>query len=394
MLSAKVPKSPITSEDELLALITLRSIDGIGNRRIMELVEAFEKPTDVFKAPAREIENVLSPKSVRKDIVFDVSRQRYSSLAIGKSISSLKSDFSVARKVLDDLSKCDGRVITYWDEEYLHRLRTIQDTPVLLYAAGVPSKLYDYSIAIVGTRTPSDYSKLISNKIAHSLAKQGITVVSGMAMGIDSQAHEGALSAGGRTIGVLGTGIDITYPSSNKRIFELVKKQGLLLSEYPPKTTPETYHFPQRNRIISGISIAVIIVEAGSKSGALITARHAISQDRKLFAVPGLPDATRSKGVNRLIKDGIAIMVENAEDVIENLRDKLAPVLNVSAAITLPQMAESERTIYDHLENGPLTVDELIEKSGMSVVVIQRAITSMQLKNIIRKQQGGIVGRV
>ena len=248
--------------------------------------------------------------------------------------------------------------------------------------------MYDYAVAIVGTRAASDHAKRISINIAKEIASSGVTVISGMALGIDSRAHEGALRGGGRTVAVLGCGVDVIYPPSNRRLYERIIQQGAIISEYPPGTQPDPYHFPQRNRIISGLSLGVVVVEAGKKSGALITARLALDQGRELFAVPGLAGVPRTSGVHSLLRDGTAHFVENGAEITEHLRSQLAPVLNVTATLAMPKMEAAESKLYKLLEDGPRLVDELIRGVGLSAVEINRMLTTMQLKGLIRQIPG------
>jgi len=359
-----------------LALLSLLNTPGIGNGRARELVEMFGSPADVIRAPAKEICQAIKVK-------LDVGR------AVVKSGRSPRP----AEKIMDHLDRIEARMITIWDEAYPSRLRTIDDPPIVLYVKGEDSPLYDYSIAIVGTRACSDNAKRVTLRLAGELASAGVTVVSGMALGVDSLAHDGALKAGGRTIAVLGSGIDVIYPPSNQRLYERIVSQGAVMTEYAPGVEPEQHHFPQRNRIISGLSLGVVIVEAGRNSGALITAGLALEQGRELFAVPGPAGLPRSAGVNRLLKEGTATLVETGDDIKEQLRSQLAPVLNVAATLTLPKLDENETRIYELLEAGPLLIDDLIRRSSIGVVEINRQLTSMQLKGLIRRYPGAKVGR-
>ena len=284
-------------------------------------------------------------------------------------------------------------MVTFWDEDYPKRLRAINDPPVVLYVRGEKSPLYDYSIAIVGTRACSDHARRITPRIAGQLASSGVTIVSGMALGVDSLAHDGALKAGGRTIAVLGSGINVVYPPSNKGLYERIISQGMIVTEYAPDIKPDPFNFPQRNRIIAGLCLGVVIVEAGLKSGALITAKLAVEQGRELFAVPGAAGLPRSAGVNRLLKDGTATMIESADDIKEHLKSQLAPVLNMQATMALPELNDMEKRIYQLLENGSVIIDELIRGSGIGAVEVNKTLTTMQLKGLVKRFPGARVGR-
>jgi DNA processing protein len=367
---------PTLDRNARLALIALLSAEGIGNRRAMELVTLFHTPEAALKAPAGEVASALNvPLQVGRQVV-----------KAGRSVDA-------AEKKLAAAERCGARVVTFWDEEYPERLKGISDPPTLLYVRGENSPLYQYAVAVVGTRTPSEQGRRMAVRIARELATTGVTVVSGMAMGIDSLAHEGALAAGGRTIAVLGSGVDVVYPPSNRQLCERIIAQGAVFTEYPPGTGPDRHHFPQRNRIISGLSLGTVIVEAGAKSGALITAKLALEQGRELFAVPGAAGDMKSAGVNQLLRDGAAHLVEKGSEVVEHLKSRLAPVLNVSAAMAVPKMEGAEKTIYNLLEAGPVLVDELIRRSNLGAVEVSRVLTSMQLKSLVQRLPGARVSR-
>ncbi len=359
-----------------IALIALKSSSGIGNRRALELVNTFGSPQAVLAAPAGEISTVLNQP-----------------LEVGRSVVRTGRALDKAVKIMEAAEKAGAKVVTLWDTEYPSRLKGISDPPVILFVKGETSPLYDFCVAVVGTRVPTDNGQRIAFRMGVELAQAGVTVVSGMALGIDSVAHEGALAGGGRTIAVLGTGVDKVYPPSNKRLYEKISVQGAIMTEYLPGTGPEPHNFPPRNRIISGISLGSVIVEAGVKSGALITAKCALEQGRELFAVPGMAGQPRSAGVHRLIKDGAAHLVETAAEIIEHLKSQLAPVLNVAASLALPSMQENELKIYNLLESSSKLVDELIQKSGMNAIEVNRLITSMQMKGLIKRYPGARVGR-
>jgi DNA processing protein len=222
---------------------------------------------------------------------------------------------------LELINKNNITVITDRDESYPENLFNIYDRPPLLYIKGNLQK-EDINIAIVGSRLASTYGKFITERISRELAMKGITIVSGMARGIDSAAHRGAIAAQGRTVAVLGCGLDIIYPPENKNLFSDIVQNGAVISEYPPQTQPLSAHFPARNRIISGISYGVVVVEAGEKSGSLITARLALEQGREVFAVPGSIDSVGSRGTNKLIKQG-AKLIENIDDILEDILPQL-----------------------------------------------------------------------
>lgn len=367
--------APVTRESKI-ALVALLRADGIGNRRATELIKQFGSLDRLFSAPAGEISAALNQP-----------------LSIGRAVHQAGRDLAKAGEVVAKAEKCGARILTWWDDDYPTRLKNIPDAPLILYCRGLTSPLYDYSVAVVGTRAPSEHGKRLGFRIGCELAQAGVTVVSGLAVGVDSEAHNGALTAGGRTVAVLGTGIDVVYPSTNRLLFERIVEQGAVMTDYPPGQGPEPHNFPTRNRIISGISLGVVVVEAGLKSGALITARYAIEQGRDLFAVPGPAGMPRSIGVNRLIKDGAGKMVESAAEIIEALRSPLAPVMNVAATLALPKLPEREGKLYALLETGAVLIDELIQKSGMGAVEVNQLLTAMQIQGLVRRYPGAKIGR-
>ncbi|HEX2896928.1 MAG TPA: DNA-processing protein DprA, partial [candidate division Zixibacteria bacterium] len=269
-------------KDRLTSAIALLNVPGIGGVRYNKLIKVFGDTRGVFEAPIDRLAEING-----------ISRSQAST--IKSEMNFDKAEQSAARIV-----QLGWNVLFLEDENYPYSLKQISDAPPILFSAGRPISTNDKLIAIVGTRLPSESGKVFTYNLAEKLAQEGIAVVSGMAEGIDSAAHRGALDAGGNTIAVWGSSLDIVYPSSNKSLAEEIRTKGTIFSEYFPETQPDKDTFPRRNRIISGLSLGTIVIEAGEKSGALITANHALEQGRELFAVPGAPDASRSRGVNNL----------------------------------------------------------------------------------------------
>lgn len=359
-----------------VALIAILAAPGVGNRRAMELVSVFDTPYAVLSAPAREIAQALNVN-----------------IQIGKNIVQSCRDLGSAEEILNKAEKFGAEFVSLWDKRYPERLKKISDPPAALYISGVDSPLYDYSVAIVGTRSASDHAKSMSFRISRDIAAAGVTIVSGMALGIDTAAHEGALQAGGRTVAVFGCGIDVIYPPSSGKLFERIRQQGAVMSEYPPGMQPNPGFFPSRNRIISGLSLGVLVVEAGRKSGALITARLALEQGRELFALPGPAGTIRSVGVNNLLREGTAHLIESGAEILDHLRSQIAPVTNVAATLALPKLDAAEFKVYNLLEEGPRQVDQIIRTCEMKAVEVNRLLTSMQLKGLIRQLPGARVER-
>ncbi len=285
------------------------------------------------------------------------------------------------------LEKAGVQVLTWESEHYPVRLREVDDAPPVLYVRGELSPADSWAVAVVGTRRATAYGREATARLAGGLAEKGITIVSGLARGIDSIAHRSALESGGRTIAVLGSGPDIIYPPENSMLVRqmLDEGTGVVLSEYPPGADPEPMNFPPRNRIISGLSLGVLVVEADMKSGALITVGFALDQGRDVFAVPGPITARMSEGTNDLIKRG-AKCVTCVEDVLEELGVQTVTE-HVEAARTLPA-DPVERMVLDLLQECPLHVDELTNRMGLPASTVSAVLTMMELKGMVRNLGG------
>jgi len=289
-------------------------------------------------------------------------------------------------KLWDQIEASGISVLIQQDENYPKRLKELDQPPPLLYTQGEIIPDDEWSVAIVGTRRVTAYGRQVAEDIAGSLARNGLTIISGLARGVDSIAHQAALDAGGRTIAVLGSGLDRIYPPENRSLAEQIKANGALISEYSPSTPPEASNFPQRNRLISGLSLAVIVVEAGTKSGALITANFAADQGREVFAVPGNITSPASKGTNRLISSGAHPML-NAEQVLEILELGLVAE-HRSARVALPSDA-LEAQLFETLGGEPLHIDEITNRTEIPVEKVTATLALMELKGMVR-QVGGM----
>ena len=277
-------------------------------------------------------------------------------------------------------------VVTLEHPDYPRLLREIYDPPPVLYVKGQLLAEDEWAVAVVGTRAATTYGKEAARQIAGGLARNGLTIVSGLARGIDSTAHRASLEAGGRTIGVLGCGLDIIYPPENRRLATQIVQQGSLISEYPLGTPPEGGNFPPRNRIISGMSLGTVVVEAGSRSGALITADRALAQGREVFAVPGNIFRRASQGTNALIQDG-ATPALSVRDILETLNLSMISQQQVARAI-IPEN-ETESRLLDYLSADPIHVDEIGQQTGLPISEVTSVLTLMELKGMVR-QVGGM----
>jgi DNA processing protein len=277
------------------------------------------------------------------------------------------------------------------DAGYPENLRHICDAPECLFVKGSVLPRDRVAVAVVGTRSPTPVGKVIAFEIARDLAGAGATVVSGLALGIDTQAHLGALAAGGRTIACLGTGVDVVYPRRNASLMRDIAARGSLVSEYPAGTAPLGWHFPKRNRIISGISLGVVVVEAGEKSGALNTAGWALGQGRPVMAVPGSPRSRTSAGTNRLIQEG-AYLVTSAEDVLSFLRreNEYVPELPKEGRTRTPDLTLEEGALLAAIRGNALTADQLAERFPLFTPgKLAAVLSTLELKGMARKIAGG-----
>ena len=304
---------------------------------------------------------------------------------MSKSLLVTRRDFDPApiRARLADLG---ARLLTWADPDYPARLRQIDAAPPVLYLLGALTPADDWAIGVVGTRQVTTYGRQVADQLAADLARRHVTVVSGLARGVDTLAHKAALAAGGRTIAVLGSGLDQIYPPENRVLVEgmIASGQGVVISEYPLGTKPDAANFPPRNRIISGLSAGVLIVEAGQSSGALITQRFALEQGREIFAVPGSIFNPQSQGTNALLKQG-AKCVTCVEDILEELQMGMVAEYT-QAVLALPE-DPTERTLLALLQRDaePQHIDTLARGSGLPVHTVSSTLTLMELKGLVRQ---------
>jgi DNA processing protein len=277
------------------------------------------------------------------------------------------------------------QLLTWDDDDYPTYLKEIPDPPPVLFVRGELQLQDQWAVAVVGTRRASPYGRLATERLAGDLARSGVTIVSGLARGVDSIAHQAALDAGGRTIAVLGSGLGHIYPAEHRRLAGQIASRGALVTEFHPDTPPEAGNFPRRNRIISGLSLGVLVVEAGERSGASITANCALEQGRDVFAVPGNITSRTSIGTNRLIQHG-AKLVLRAEDILEELNMTMVAE-QVATQLALPATHE-EAHLLQFLSDRPLHVDELSREAGMAVAQVTSTLTLMELKGMVRQLEG------
>lgn len=286
------------------------------------------------------------------------------------------------------------KIITFFDDAYPKNLKEVDDSPCLLYVKGDFLPADSHAVALVGSRQASHYGLSCAKEFAASLGRWGITVVSGMARGIDTEAHKGCLEAKGRTIAVLGSGLKRIYPPENKKLFEEIASRGAVVSQFPLDTPPLASNFPVRNRVISGLSLGVVVVEASFKSGALITAHAALEHGREVFAVPGKVTSATSAGANGLIKDG-AHMVTAPEEILEVLHLPLTREVKKALKDSLPQSASSreglsqrEHLVVGCLDDEPMHIDEICAKTGVGAGELMGVLLGLELKKLLRRLPG------
>jgi DNA processing protein len=362
--------SDALSLDELAYWIAFNRVLGIGPVRFKLLLDFFH---DDVAAAWQANSNELAQAGLDSKIIESFLKQR---AAI------------TPQRELERLEKLRIRVITWKDKTYPALLREVDASPPVLYIYGTFSEADQFALAVVGTRNSTTYGRQVTERMVSDLAKGEVTVVSGLALGIDTIAHTAALDAGGRTIAVMANGLDTIYPPTNRGLARRIVEsgQGALISEYPLGVQPESNNFPARNRIISGLSLGVLVIEAPEKSGALITANFALKQGREVFAVPGSILSSRSKGVNRLIQDGARPVME-VKDILEALNLFLIPQ-QIEMQAVLPENAE-ERTLLELISHDPRHVDDLIRESGLPTTTVTSTLMMMELKGMV-KQMGGM----
>ena len=364
------------------AAVVLNAVPRVSNRLIFGLVEQFGTALAVLEAGPRALAKI---KGISPDALKNISRF--------KQDEFLKTEHALC-------SALKVQVTTCWENAFPRILRQIPDCPVVLYHKGDIRPEDEAAVAIVGSRHATVYGRHMAEQLASRLAEFGITVVSGMARGVDTAAHTGSLRARGRTMAVLGCGLSRIYPPENEQLMEAITRQGAVVSEFPLKTEPWRYNFPRRNRIISGLSLGVIVVEARRRSGALITSRFALEQGREVFSIPGRIDQPAAWGTNQLIKDG-AKLVLGVEDVLEELRIPLRqglgqpllpedPVIRNSSqgSAAGAGLTAAEQRVYDSLDIKPLHIDCLSLKCQETGAEIMKSLLHLELRGFVKRWPG------
>lgn len=344
----------------------------IGPVLSKRLLSAFGEPENIFNMDLRQLM-----------MVEDIGEER------ARRITGFR-EWDRVDKEIELITKNNVRLITIKDGQYPDGLRQLSGAPVVLYTKGEIDGSDKYAIAMVGSRAPTYYGNQVAERMSYDLATKGLTIVSGMARGIDTSSHRGALRVGGRTIAVVGSGLDVPYPVENKRLMEEIISCGAVISEFPMGTLPEKGNFPRRNRLISALSLGVVVVEATIDSGSLITVGYALEQGKEVFAVPGNITSKKSKGTNDLIKKG-ARLVESADEVIEELKPQLIGIIKEDrqgGRRSLPQMTEDEEAIFKSLGHEPRHIDDIIRESKIPINKALSLLLSLELKGIVKQMDG------
>lgn len=336
---------------------------GISNKNLIKLMENFDKFEDIYSKNRNQLKTLLNTKDTVVDKIFEAY------------------DLNVSED-LDKMNSDKIKMLTLKDVKYPRLLKNISEPPSFLFIKG-ELNFSEKAIAVVGTRKMSSYGMAACEKITEGLSKYGVSIVSGLALGVDTVAHKKALSLGGKTIAVVGSGLDIIFPPENRLEWERIEREGMIISEYPLGTPPNRWNFPQRNRVIMGLSMGVLVVESYSKGGGLITARFALDEGRDVFAVPGFISYPSFEGCNNLIKNSEAKLVSSAEDIMEEYGWSLENSFQESLNLT-----SQENIIYQFL-NIEKSLDELIVETKMRAGDLLSHLMNLEIKGIIKSVPGG-----
>lgn len=366
---------PLEERDAMIALLM---VPGVGPGRLRALVALFGSAQAVLGASPRALRDApgIGPQTAQAIRAFDDTD-------------------AVARQVAQ-AERVGASLLLGWDERFPRLLREIYDPPAALWVRGALPAANAPTMAIVGSRKCTDYGRHLAHDLAQELVQRGYTIVSGLAYGIDAAAHQGAVAAGGQTVGVLGSGVDVIYPARHAGLARRMLERGAVISEFPLGTGPEATNFPRRNRIISGMSEGVLVVESGASGGSLITARLALEQNREVFAIPSPVHSASGTGTNRLIQQGHAKLVMTVEDILEELTPPTRPAPEGAADATVPEatprdlsgLNDVERRLYDALEPTPLHIDVICERSDLDASDALVYLLNLEFSGLVRQMAG------
>lgn len=350
-------------------LIWLNSLN-ISNKNIDLIMEQIPH---LNQLPSLKERDIYSLKGIKNQVLEKIIKNR---------------NKSYIESLFREIEENNIDTITVLDKDYPEGLHHIYDSPKVLYKKGDVLEKDKMAIAIVGSRKSTQYGQWATEKFVKELVNMDVTIVSGLALGIDSVAHKTALETGGRTIAILGNGLDTIYPKRNKGLYEEIPTNGAILTEYPLGTPPLAYNFPQRNRMISGLSLGIIVIEAKEKSGSLITAYHALEQGKEVFALPGNINSIFSRGTNKLIKDGAKILMD-VEDIIEEIYELQQKVVEKKKGeIDYSDLSSLEIEILEIIQEGPIHGDIITAKTGIDISTINGILTILELKGLIKELAG------
>jgi DNA processing protein len=360
---------------QLAYLKLLLSIDGIGPVKVINLLNHYANLEEIFSATKHSL---IQTEGINYTLAERI-------IAAPKSLNPIQEKLLIE---LESLDKISARLICFWDKKYPELLKRIYYPPLILYTLGNLVESDNYSVAVIGTRHPSNYGRIMAEKFASELAQQSITIVSGLARGIDSIAHKSALKNGGRTTAIIGSGLDVIYPSENKKLFYEIVENGVVISEFELGTKPDAQNFPRRNRIISGISLGTLVIETRENGGAMQTASYALDQNREVFAIPGNLGSKESEGTNSLIQRSEAKLVKEPKDILIELGSKLRPFIQKEIPRPTVQLTLFEEKIYQVLSNEPKHIDDIAIQANSTVADCLVYLLSLEFKGIIRQLPG------
>ena len=374
----------MTDRKQIQPWLTLHLVPGMGPVTCKKLVVHFGSPEKVLSAGRSDLAGVTPLRQESLAALFGEGRQQLEDLV---------------KKEIDRAEEKDISIIPYDDPLYPALLKNIHDPPMVLYVKGNPEFLNCKGLGIVGSRSATHYGKSVAEQLANSLSRQGFSIISGLALGIDTAAHQGTLAVKGKTIAVLGCGLDIVYPPSNHNLFKHIAFAGAMVSEYPLGTKPDSFRFPARNRIISGLSLGVVVVEAANRSGSLITASHALDQGREVFAVPGRIDSVKSAGTHTLLQQG-AKLVHSINDIIEEF-----PVAEFEQSVEdsegeedkkhrFENLSHEEAELFGFIEVYPRSFDEIVKDSGFNAQQTNELLLLLELKGLVNPLPGKSYQRI
>lgn len=361
------------SERELRAWLRLSRIE-LPPRTAGALVDRFGSPEAIFDAPLAELKRVEGVTDKRAEQIASPPP------------AAIERDL----KLVEEMGVS---VVPITSPDYPANLRNIYDPPVVLYIRGSLAEADKLSVAIVGSRRAGHYGLAVAHRIASELARRGLSIISGGARGIDTAAHKGALEAGGRTVAVLGCGVDVNYPAENKKLFGAVAERGAVISEFPFGSAPEPWRFPPRNRLISGMALGVVVCQSPEASGALITAGYAAEQGKDVFAVPGNVDDERNRGCHALIKDG-ARLVESASDILSELGLDSAEDESPQLSLPIESLSDTERAVASLLSLDPVQMDDIIAACELPAPMVAGTLTILEMKGVVKRLPGNAYVRV